>query len=118
MTRSKLRRTLATALTVGSLLPVLGSAPPVRAASPHQSAPPGINAGRPTISGRLVAKATGKAAPSGGVTCGTHAAAPALMVNRGLVICTDERALVLLQLSRSTSIFNRDWQRVAYARLG
>src|SRR5947209_17708378 len=106
MTRPRLRRTLATALAVGSLLPVFSAAAPVRAAASHQSAPPGINAARPVVSGRLVAKATGRAAPAGAVTCGTHAAAPAVMVNRGLVICTDEGGLGLLQLSPATGSVN------------
>jgi hypothetical protein len=39
------------------------------------------------------------------------------MVNRGLVICTDDGKLVLLQLSRPTGIFNRNWRRIGYTAL-
>lgn len=116
MTRSGLSRSLAVALAVGFLLTGAVSVPGTHAASSRQAAPPGITAASPTVSGKLVAKATGKSSP-GAVSCGTGTSAPIVMVNRGLVICTDSGRLVLLQLSRGTGIFNRDWQRIGAARL-
>jgi hypothetical protein len=118
MTRPGLHRLLASvALAVGILLPGAIASPIARAASAPQTAPPGINTAQPTVAGKLVAKATGKAS-SGPVSCGSGTAAPTVMVNRGLVICTDGGSLVLLQLSKSTAIFNRDFRRIGYGALG
>jgi hypothetical protein len=114
MARPHLRPLLAIVLTIGVLLP--SAAPAALAASPRQAPPPGINAARPTVTGKLVAKATGKSSP-GPVSCGASTAAPTVMLHRGLVICTDDGSLVLLQLSPPTRFFNRDWQGIGYARL-
>jgi hypothetical protein len=116
MTRPGLYRLLAVALAAGILLPAAVAAPAARAASARQTPPLGISAAQPTVAGKLVAKATGKSS-SGPVSCGQGTAAPTVMVNRGLVICTDNGTLVLLQLSASTGIFNRDWQRIGYGAL-
>src|SRR4051794_2871659 len=116
MTRPGLRRALTALLAVWTFLPMVIGSPTVQAASARQTAPPGINAAQPTVSGRLVAKAT-NGTTTGAAVCGRTTAAPTRMINRGLVICTSQGNLVLLQLSRSTGIFNRDWQRLAYARL-
>jgi hypothetical protein len=98
------------------LLGGAATVPAVRAAAPAQAAPPGISAAQPTVSGRLVAKATGKSAP-GPVSCGGIMGAPTATVVRGIVLCTDSGRLVLLQLSGATRYFNRNWQRIGYARL-
>ena len=104
------RRVLPIALALSAVLPAVGA----HAASVHQGgAPPGINASLPTVSGTLVAKPLIGAAPTGAVICGGRDRAPdvrALMVNRGLVICTDEGSLVLLQISGTTQFFNRNWR--------
>jgi hypothetical protein len=68
------------------------------------------------VTGKLVAKATGAVLP-GPVNCGAGVKAATATVNRGLVICTDDGRLVLLQLSESTGIFNRVWQRIGYGAL-
>jgi len=116
MTRSRLHRLLAPGLAVGFLLAGAATASTSHAASLRQTPPPGISAANPTVTGKLVAKATGKSSPTA-VSCGVGTATPRVTVNRGLVICTDDGKLVLLQLSRTTGIFNRDWQRIGYAAL-
>lgn len=116
MTRPGLHRLVALVLAVGFILPIIVVAPAARAASALQTAPPGISTASPTVTGKLVAKATGASSP-GPVSCGARAAATTAKVNRGLVICTDDGRLILLQLSRITGIFNRDWQRIGYAAL-
>jgi hypothetical protein len=116
MTRPVFHRLIATALVVGFVLPGIVAVRATHATTLRLPSPPGISPANPMVSGKLVAKATGNSS-SGAASCGLRTAAPAVTVNRGLVICTDEGTLVLLQLSRSTGIFNRDWQRIGYAGL-
>jgi hypothetical protein len=84
--------------------------------SAHQTAPANVDPARPAVTGKLVAKA-GSTAP---VICGDRdrtAEAKPLMINRGLVVCTEEGNLVLLQLSRGTGLFNAIWQPIGYKAL-
>ena len=63
------------------------------------------------VSGRLVAKPITGEGPTGRVICGDRDRTPdvqAVMANRGLVICTEEGKLILLQLSAKTRIDARD----------
>ncbi|HEX6509026.1 MAG TPA: hypothetical protein VF221_15465 [Chloroflexota bacterium] len=82
-------------------------------------APANVDTARPTVSGTLVAK------PIGGegnipVACRDRDASAvnaATMQRRGLVVCTEEGRLVLLQLTRSTGIYARYWGRFGVGRL-
>lgn len=109
MVRPRLRRVLSTALALSACLFTL---PGIAGAAPRlHGAPPGVDPLRPTVSGRLIAKPiTGEG--NAGAVCRDREAARAAMVNRGLVICTDEGRLVLLVLSPRTGFFNRDWNRM------
>ncbi|HEX8918172.1 MAG TPA: hypothetical protein VF898_06695, partial [Chloroflexota bacterium] len=67
------------------------------------------------ISGRLVAKPIEGVAPATAVICGDRdqtQAAKALMVSRGLVICTEEGNLVLLQIGTGTRLLTQDYVAV------
>lgn len=111
MERPGLRRSLAAALVLTASLPALANASIVGAAARQQAPPPpSINVARPSVTGTLVAR------PGGGtiapILCGDRdvtRAARAIMVNRGLVVCTEEGRLVLVQLSASTRIVDRLW---------
>lgn len=83
------------------------------------SAPTSIDAARPTVSGTLIAKPLSREGniPS---ACRDRDAATvrsAAMQNRGIVICTEEGHLVLLQLSRLTGFYARYWGRYGLGRL-
>ncbi len=83
------------------------------------TAPSNINAAQPTVSGTLVAKPIN----GGGnipVACrdrGTSAIKAATLQNRGLVVCTEEGRLVLLQITQSTGFYARYWGRYSLGRL-
>lgn len=109
------RRVLTTALALMACLSGLAGSQIAGAAPARAGAPTGIDASYPTVSGRLVAKPLSVGGSNGRIVCKDQdrtAEAGALMANRGLVICTEEGALVLLQLSPSTRIFNRNWDRL------
>ncbi len=82
-------------------------------------APSSIDSARPTISGTLVAK------PVNGegnipVACrdrNASAVKAATMQRRGLVICTEEGRLVLVQITRITGFYARYWGRVGLNRM-
>ena len=110
-----LRRAVTVALLAGAGLPFLGQGG-AHAMSAHQTAPANVDPARPAVTGKLVAKA-GSTAP---VICGDRdrtAESKPLMINRGLVVCTEEGNLVLLQLSPTSGLFNAIWQHIGYRAL-
>lgn len=116
----QLRRVLTTALLLGACTSGLSAARSAAAQSVGPSAPPAtVDAARPTVSGILVAKPV---AGEGNLpaACRDRDAASvnaAAMERRGLVICTEEGKLVLLQLQRTTGIYARYWGRFSIGRL-
>jgi hypothetical protein len=82
-------------------------------------APSTINAAQPTISGTLVAKPVNGEGNIPSVCRDQNAAAAkaATVQNRGLVVCTDEGRLVLVQITRSTGFYARFWGRYGLGRL-
>jgi hypothetical protein len=82
-------------------------------------APTNINAAQPTISGTLVAKPVNGEGNIPAACRDRNAAAikAATMQNRGLVVCTEEGRLVLLQITRSTGFYARYWGRFGLGRL-
>lgn len=117
MVRLTLRYGLTTAVILAASLAVTH---PAAAQSVGPGAPPvTIDAIHPTVSGILVAKpASGEGnLPS---TCRDRDRASvgaAVMQRRGLVICTEEGKLVLLNLSRDTGLYARYWGRYSLRRL-
>jgi hypothetical protein len=114
------RRSLVAILILGALITGFTAVRPVAAQSVGPSAPPAnINPSRPTVSGILVAKPINGEGnlPSPCVDRDLTAVNTAVMQRRGLVICTEEGRLVLLQLSRKTGIFARYWGRFGIGRL-
>src|SRR5438105_12611181 len=112
-----IRTALATVL-VSAALAWTGT-PSTHAAGPEpMTAPVGIDATHPTVSGTLFAKPGGENNTS---PC-TDRATPTTesQMNRGLVICTEEGTLVLLQLHRGTDIAARYWGdiRIGQLRIG
>ncbi|HLJ67682.1 MAG TPA: hypothetical protein VKX16_10030 [Chloroflexota bacterium] len=116
----KALRVISCALFAGVLLSGPGGVRPAGASELQPTTPPpGIDAARPTVSGVLVAK------PINGegnlpAACRDRDAATvnqAVMERRGLVICTEEGRLVLLELSRGTTIHARYWGRIAIRSL-
>ncbi|GAC1509585.1 MAG: hypothetical protein NVS2B16_08360 [Chloroflexota bacterium] len=117
MTRLGLRRALTIALVLTASLPALAGPARVSAAS-RQGAPPppGIDAVHPTVVGTLIARPVPGSVNVGRIACRDRevsSAAQALMVNRGLVICTNDGRLVLLQLSAGTRFYDRLWNASA-----
>jgi hypothetical protein len=93
---------------------------PAWAQSVGPSAPPAnINPAQPTVSGILVAKPVRGEGNIPAICRDRDQAAvsAAVMQQRGLVICTEEGRLVLLQLSARTGIYARYWGRYSVARL-
>jgi len=116
MSRPGFHRVTTLALVLAVCLLALGQGPSAGAAPAYQGTPPvGIDALHPTVSGRLVAKPITGERPAGRVICGNQDRTPdvaALMTNRGLVVCTEEGKLVLLQLSAKTGLYNRNWRKL------
>jgi hypothetical protein len=119
MSRPGFHRVTTLTLILAVCLLALAQGPSASAAPAYQGTPPvGIDASRPTVSGQLVAKPITGEQPAGRVICGNLDRTPdvaALMTNRGLVICTEDGKLVLLQLSAKTGLYNRNWQRLTIA---
>jgi hypothetical protein len=82
-------------------------------------APSTINAALPTISGTLVAKPVNGEGniPAACRDRDASAIKAATMQNRGLVVCTEEGRLILLQITRSTGFYARYWGRYGLGRL-
>jgi hypothetical protein len=82
-------------------------------------APSSINVAQPTVSGTLVAKPVNGEGniPSACRDRDASAVKAATMQRRGLVICTEEGRLVLLQITHATGLFARFWGRVGLGRL-
>jgi len=117
MKRSRFRRNLATALMMGSCLGVLTGPSTVGATAAKQTGQPpaGIDPTHATVSGILIARPVDNTGNTGPINCGDRdatAAAGTLLVNRGLVICTAEGRLVLVQLNPATRITSRNWVRL------
>ena len=118
MARSVLVRTLSAVLSLGVVLPALAGVPAVHASATRQSAPPTfIDSNRPAVSGTLVARPLTAVANVPAICRDESAIRGAATQNRGLVICTEEGKLVLLQLTARTRFFSRDWRRIAVDRL-
>jgi hypothetical protein len=84
----------------------------VAAQSVSPSAPPAnIDALHPTVSGILVAKPQQGDGNIPSACLDTHAASvnAAVAAHRGLIVCTNEGKLVLLDLQASTGLFYRYW---------
>jgi hypothetical protein len=111
-----LRRVLSTILVVASCTTALAVPQTAGAAG---APPANINAADPTVSGTLVAKPVSGEGNIPPVCLDRDQAAVsrAVQQNRGLVICTEEGKLVLLQLSPRTRFFNRDWRRTTVAQM-
>jgi hypothetical protein len=86
---------------------------------PPSAAPTTFDSLHPTISGTLVAKPVSGEGNIPTVCRDRNAAvaAAATMQRRGLVVCTDEGRLVLLQLTRYTGFYARYWGRIALRHL-
>jgi hypothetical protein len=82
-------------------------------------APSSIDAARPTVSGTLVAKPINGEGniPAPCRDRDASAIKAATMQRRGLVICTEEGRLVLLQITRATGFYARYWGRFGLGRL-
>jgi hypothetical protein len=82
-------------------------------------APSNINSAQPTISGTLFAKPVNGEGniPSACRDRDASAVKAANVQNRGLVVCTEEGHLVLLQITRSTGFYARYWGRYGLGRL-
>ncbi len=117
MTRFGIRSTLSTVLMAATVVAALSGTHIARAAGPEpMAAPAGIDEARPTVSGTLVARPGGKNVPP---HCRDQAPAIAARANvaRGLVICTEEGNLVLLELTGSTGFYARYWGHVTVRNL-
>lgn len=81
-------------------------------------APTNINAALPTVSGTLVAKPVNGEGniPAPCRDRDISAVKAASLQNRGLVVCTEEGRLVLLQITRSTGFYARYWGRYGLGR--
>jgi hypothetical protein len=93
------------------------AAPSSAATALQRATPPaGVDAARPTVSGTLIAK---PGAGNGPAVCKgiDRSGAAAAAVARGLVVCTEEGQLVLLELSAGTRFVNRNWNRLGLAQL-
>jgi hypothetical protein len=107
-----IRRVLTAFLIFASSAAWLAVVRPVAAQSVPPSVPPAnIDAVHPTVSGMLVAKPTEGEGnlPS---PCRDSDAASingAVMAHRGLIVCTEEGKLVLLDLQPSTGLYYRFW---------
>jgi len=120
MPRLGLRRVLSTTLVLGICLPALAGPGGAQAGSRQLAAPPGIDLAHPAVTGRLVARPIPGQGINRSVICGDQArsaAVRAVTINRGLVICTDEGRLVLLQLAGVTRYFNRAWNGMTVAQM-
>ncbi|MBV9282451.1 MAG: hypothetical protein JOZ41_20425, partial [Chloroflexi bacterium] len=106
MARPRLHSVLTLASVLAFCLPALATPPGASAAPVHQTAPPGIDPAHPAVSGRLVAKPITGEEPTGTVICGDRDRGPDVRASviRGLVICTEEGQLVLLQISGKTGL--------------
>jgi hypothetical protein len=82
-------------------------------------APTNVDAARPTVSGTLVAKPINGEGniPSACRDRDASAVKAAATQNRGLVICTEEGRLVLLQITSTTGFYARYWGRYGLRRL-
>jgi hypothetical protein len=82
-------------------------------------APSSIDAARPTVSGTLVAKPINGEGniPAPCRDRDASAIKAATMQRRGIVICTEEGRLVLLQITRATGFYARYWGRFGLGRL-
>ncbi len=123
MRRFGIRTALSTALMAGAIATggiaagLTGINPAV--ASAPKPAPAGIDSLHPTVSGFLVARPhEGEGnLPQACRDRDQAMVARDTQINRGLVICTEEGRLVLLQLSRVTHYFARYWGRIGIQRL-
>ena len=119
MVRLWLRRSLVLVIALSACLSAFAGLAVVNAAPPPGAPPVGINPSHPAVAGILVAKPV----PAEGnrpILCRDQdrtAAARALLVNRGLVICTGVGTLVLLQLSGGTKLADRNWDALTISQM-
>jgi len=92
---------------------------PGHAQTPPHTPPANIDAFHPTVSGTLVAKPVNGESPVAPACTDRDngTLAPAIAQRKGLVICTEEGRLILLQLSSETGIYSRYWARRGLDRL-
>lgn len=106
------------ALTVCSLGVATTNSVAAQSVGPS-AAPSNLDSARPTISGILVAKPINGEGniPAACRDQNASAVRAATMQRRGLVICTEEGRLVLVQITRATGFYARYWGRVGLGRL-
>lgn len=120
MFRITVRRVLPSALVLGACVSGLTSGISASAQSVGPSVPPtNINSAQPTVSGVLVAKPMFREGniPAACRDRDQTSLNTAVMKNRGVVICTAEGRLVLLQLSSKTGIYALYWGKYELRRL-
>ena len=118
-TRSLIRQHLIV-LTLGvcSLAPMTAASVAAQSVGPSV-APTSIDSARPTVSGTLVAKPVSGEGniPTACRDRNNATVKAAAMQQRGIVVCTEEGHLVLLQITRSTGFYARYWGRFGLGRL-
>ncbi len=122
MKRSRFRSILATALMMATCLGILiGPSTAGATASKQTGQPPaGIDPTHAMVRGILVARPVDSTGNIGPIVCGDRdatAAVRTVMVNRGLVICTEDGRLVLVQVNLATKITNRNWELIGVRAL-
>jgi hypothetical protein len=120
MVGSTFRRALSMALFAGAAIAMVAGPVPAGASGTRQNAPPSsVDVLHPVVSGTLVAKPVSGEGniPSACVDRDQAAVQRAVTLRRGLVVCTNEGKLVLLQLSPTSRLFARDWSRVSVDQL-
>ncbi|MDQ2741535.1 MAG: hypothetical protein M3Z66_04455 [Chloroflexota bacterium] len=119
MPERALRRALTTVAALAACMSGVAALQPVAAQSVRPSTPPpNIDALHATVSGTLIARPLGGPGnlPQACRDRGPDVQGQAMQA-RGLVICTEEGTLVLLQLSPSTGFFARYWGRISINHL-
>jgi hypothetical protein len=103
-----LRRTLVLGVILGALTSGLTGFRTASAQAEPNAPPATVDALHPTVSGILVAKPGENNVP---IACKDRQAPanPDVLTHRGLVICTAEGKLVLLQINKNTGFYARYW---------
>lgn len=120
MSASPLRHVLATLLMAAACGSAAVTAQPTSAQSVGpSSSPAALDPARPTVSGILVAKPISGEGnlPAACRDRDQTSLGAAVMQRRGLVICTEEGRLILLEISAQTGIYARYWGRYSLGRL-